>query len=83
MLLPTGYGEDIGKLYNRLFKLLYLTTTDDVITGSNHTFFSDSIDLTFNSQGSTNQQFKYDQTLKHIKYNTKLYLASIHEWLSI
>lgn len=81
MLLPTGDGGDIGHLYNKLFKLLYLTTSYDVITTNNHDFFSDSIDLTFNSEGSTNDQDNYDQTLKHIKYNTKLYLASINKWV--
>lgn len=78
-----GEGGDIGHMYNKLFKLLYLTTSYDVIKGLNHTFFSDSIELPFNGFGDVMDQANYDQTLEHIKHNIKEYYDAIMQWFII
>lgn len=83
MSLKIGDGGDIGHLYNKLFKLLYLNTSYDVITMRNHAFYNDDIDLTFNSEGSTQDQDNYDDILQHIISNITDYYNSIIEWLNL
>jgi hypothetical protein len=85
LALKVGDGGDIGHMYNKLFKLLYLTTSYDVIKGLNHTFFSDSIELQFTGMGDVfnMDQANYDQTLEHIKHNTEEYYESIMQWFTV
>jgi hypothetical protein len=86
-ILESNVGKyaDIGDMYNKIVKQLYLASSSNVIKGYNQTFFEDMLDLKFISDGDVYDEDaeNYDYIINLIEYNTKLYYDDIITWLNM